>query len=168
MTMKGNGSQRNAFRHTFWQAITTREFGEKVAREIRYLHEDRDTFPDSLATRTFTGPNALSLADTTADLLNNVIGRQIAKDNPKSSTQDLASKTLGYFRKEGLFTANLNRDGSVDVVQIPINKFVYERTLNNLMDVNKDGFKPAEQQERNKFLDDLNEKRREWRNENPR
>ena len=61
--------------------MITTKFGEAIAGEAGYAHED--TLPNDLRTRTFTGPSALAQADETADLLNNVIGREIGKANPK-------------------------------------------------------------------------------------
>jgi len=140
------GSQVNAFRHTLWQASITTEFGESVAKQIGNAHED-NPFVD-LKTRSFTGKSALSQADQTIDLLNNQIGRQLGKDNPNATPQELASKTLDYQHNTGLYTATTNKDGSVSVSQTKITDQQYKTGLETIKGLNNSGFTAPEQKSR--------------------
>lgn len=127
------GTEVNAMRHALWQAIITRRFGENIAREAGYAHEN--PLPKDLTVRTFKGKDPLSEADTTIDLLNNVIGREIGSDNPNATNQQLAIKALDYFHTYGLFTATTNQDGSVTVSQTKITDEKYRKGLGILKDL---------------------------------
>ena len=67
---KGIGGQSNAYRHTLWQAILANTFGTEHAIRIGNVHED--ILPIDMSVRLFRVKND---ADTMADLLNNIIGR---------------------------------------------------------------------------------------------
>ncbi len=127
------GTEVNAMRHALWQAIITRRFGESIAREAGYAHEN--PLPKDLTVRTFKGKDPLSEADTTIDLLNNVIGREIGSNNPNATNQQLAIKALDYFHTYGLFTATTNQDGSVTVSQTKITDEKYRKGLGILKDL---------------------------------
>jgi RHS repeat-associated protein len=137
------GSEVNAMRHALWQATITRKFGEAIASHVGYAHED--TLPKDLSIRTFTGASALSQADTAADLLNNVKGREIGKANPSAKPQELATKTLDYFHAKGLFTAKRNPDGSVTISQTKITDQKYQKGLAIIKGLNDNAFTAAEQ-----------------------
>jgi RHS repeat-associated protein len=138
------GSQVNAYRHTLWQATITNKYGESAAKQIGNAHEENPFA--NLSQRTFTGKGALARADQTIDLLNNQIGRQIGKDNPNATPQELATKVLEYQYNTGLYTATVNKDGSVNVSQTKITTEQYTNGLEILKTVNNNGFTPAEQQ----------------------
>ncbi|UYN90165.1 MAG: hypothetical protein KIT08_02745 [Anaerolineales bacterium] len=72
-------SPADAFRHAYWNALMTREFGEEFARDFATAHE---THPDSVREAAFM------------DLHNNQVGREIALTNPESSNAQL--QTLVY------------------------------------------------------------------------
>jgi RHS repeat-associated protein len=137
------GSEVNAFRHTLWQAVITKKYGASIAEEVGYAHEDK--LPSNLTKRKFTGATALADADQTIDLLNNVIGREIGKSNPTLSTQELAIKVLERFHDHGLFTAQQNPDGSVDVVQTKISDAEFTKALGIIKGLNNDGYTASEQ-----------------------
>jgi Domain of unknown function (DUF6973) len=71
----GNDGHRDAFRHCFWNARLTKEFGFEWTRQFTTAHE---ALPGNTASR------------EAMDLYNNEVGRQIAKDNPKASVDELA------------------------------------------------------------------------------
>lgn len=52
----GEGSEVNAFRHTFWQAMITAKFGGEIATEVGNAHEDEVIEQPELAT--VVGPEA--------------------------------------------------------------------------------------------------------------
>jgi hypothetical protein len=71
----GNDGHRDAFRHCFWNARLTKEFGFKWTEQFATAHE---ALPMNTAAR------------EAMDLYNNEVGRRIAKDNPKATVADLA------------------------------------------------------------------------------
>ena len=79
------GGAVNAFRHTLWQAMITRDFGSKQAIRIGNAHEDN-----------------VSSSDTEADQNNNAIGRHIGEMNKNASNVELALAVLRYYYTEGL------------------------------------------------------------------
>ncbi len=82
------GSEVNAYRHAVWQAMIAARFGADVAREAGFAHED--VLPPNLEQREFSGDGALQNADATADLVNNIIGRNIAQQNLGATPHALA------------------------------------------------------------------------------
>lgn len=71
-----NDGQRDAFRHAYWSALLTKNFGEEWARQFTTAHE---------------GLPGVNPADREAmDLYNNEVGRQIALANPHASDGQLA------------------------------------------------------------------------------
>ena len=100
------GSPINAFRHTLWQAMISSEFGESNAVRIGNAHENNSNI--DLSQRVFESREE---ADTAADLLNNIIGRDIASDNPHLSNKDYADKVLEYYYTKGLWVSESNGTG---------------------------------------------------------
>ncbi len=97
----------NAIRHTLWQAIITKSFGPKIAKEVGDAHEIN---PDiDLSQRVFSGPDAKIASDQVADLLNNIIGREIGETNG-GGVKDMASAVFDHFSKYGLYV-NVKNDG---------------------------------------------------------
>ncbi len=140
------GSQVNAVRHTVWQATITREFGADIATKAGNVHEREPTV--DLSVRNFTGDaNNLGNADQTIDLLNNQIGRQIASDNPTATNNELAQRTIEYFRDVGLFTATINANGSVTANQTRISGEQANVAIASIRRLNNFGQTEAEQRE---------------------
>ena len=137
------GSQVNAFRHSLWQATITQKFGEEVAREVGAAHEDNPSA--NLSQRIF---KTMADADQTIDLLNNQIGRQIGKENPSSSMQGLAIKTLDHFAEKGLYVATMEENGTFNVSQEKVKSEQYRSLLNRFKQLNDNGFTLEVQQER--------------------
>lgn len=72
----GNDGHRDAFRHAYWNALMTREFGAEWTQQFATAHEGLPGNP----------------ADREAmDLYNNEVGRQIAIANPNASPEELAT-----------------------------------------------------------------------------
>ncbi|WP_163862535.1 DUF6973 domain-containing protein [Myxococcus eversor] len=73
---RGQDGHRDAFRHAYWNALMTREFGAEWTQQFATAHEGMPGNP----------------ADREAmDLYNNQVGRQIALDNPNASPEELAT-----------------------------------------------------------------------------
>ena len=72
---QGNDGHRDAFRHTYWSARLTQEYGADWARAFTTAHEG---LPGNVANR------------EAMDLYNNSIGIQIGAANPKATPEELA------------------------------------------------------------------------------
>jgi WXG100 family type VII secretion target len=77
----------DAFRHAYWTALMTREFGEDWARRFSDAHEALPP-PGNVKTKAFM------------DLWNNNIGIEIAAQNPNASKEELAI-LIGEAMKSG-------------------------------------------------------------------
>ena len=73
---QGNDGHRDAFRHTYWSARLTQEYGADWARALTTAHEG---LPGNTANR------------EAMDLYNNGIGIQIGAANPKATREQLAT-----------------------------------------------------------------------------
>lgn len=72
---QGNDGHRDAFRHAYWNAMMTKEYGKEWAEQFATAHEG---LPGNPATR------------EAMDLYNNEVGRQIAIDHSDASPEELA------------------------------------------------------------------------------
>jgi hypothetical protein len=135
------GSQVNAYRHALWQATIAGTHGQQIAHEAGNAHEDNPTI--DLTQRYFkNNAKGLTNADQTIDLLNNQIGRQIARDNPGASMTELARKTLDFFHNNGLYTAVEDKsNGSYHVEQTKISDEQYQKALKDLATLDENGRK---------------------------
>ncbi|MEA5125419.1 XVIPCD domain-containing protein [Xanthomonas floridensis] len=80
-----NDGHRDAFRHTYWNALLAKEFGNEWAQAFATAHEGR---PGNPANR------------EAMDLYNNQVGRGIAAAHPGASKEQLA-QLVGEAMKEG-------------------------------------------------------------------
>ncbi|RJU09581.1 hypothetical protein XcmpCFBP7700_18150 [Xanthomonas campestris] len=80
-----NDGHRDAFRHTYWNALLAKEFGNEWAQAFATAHEGR---PGNPANR------------EAMDLYNNQVGRGIAATHPSASKEQLA-QLVGDAMKEG-------------------------------------------------------------------
>lgn len=96
----------NAIRHTIWQAAITSKYGAQIARDAGDSHETRPYI--DVSKRIFDKETD---ADTTADLLNNKIGRRIGITYPNSSNREIALHILDEFRRNGLYSYTKENDG---------------------------------------------------------
>lgn len=72
----GNDGHRDAFRHAYWNALLTKEFGPEWTTQFTTAHE---ALPGNPAVR------------EAMDLYNNEVGRQIAINNPNATNEELAT-----------------------------------------------------------------------------
>jgi hypothetical protein len=127
------GGQVNAFRHTLWQATIASEFGESRAAQIGNVHESN---PFANLSKT-TFKNSAD-ADGTVDLLNNQIGRDLAKANPGLNMKDLSLKILDTFLNDALWTSQKGEDGSFTISRTKITQEQHDqlRQIFNELDEN--------------------------------
>jgi hypothetical protein len=106
----GEGDGNGAFRHAFWMAMITNQFGSDIALQVGYAHEDNPQIVNS-PQRNFSY-SEMPAADSMVDLLNNGIGREIGGKAPAgTSNLDLAGAVIDEYRKNGLWTATPTADG---------------------------------------------------------
>lgn len=92
------GDEGNAIRHTAWQAMITKEFGENTASKVADCHED--DWNKSTHNTIFNDRQA---GDTYVDLKNNEIGRAIGKSNPNASNKQIMTKVMEQYHSKGLY-----------------------------------------------------------------
>ena len=80
-------------------------------------------------------------ADQTVDLLNNNIGRQIGSDNSGATAKDLATAALNEFHTNGLYTATVNKDGSITISKTKLSDKEYKADLKKLNSLDANGYK---------------------------
>lgn len=138
------GSHTNAYRHVLWQSAITNKFGTIIAKQVGNAHEDNPTV--DLSKRTF---NTLYEADQSIDLLNNQIGRQLGAANPKASMQELAIRTLDYFKENGLYTATKQKTGTYSINQTKLTSDQYKKAMEVIKTTNNNGYTPSQQKQIN-------------------
>ena len=89
-------------------------------------------------------------------MLNNQIGRDIGKANPTASPREFAIKTLDNFHNNGLYTATVNKDGTVTIGKTKISDAQYKHALNVLNSTNNNNFTPDQQQQHDEEIDKRN------------
>jgi hypothetical protein len=92
-----NDDHNDAFRHAYWNARLTQEFGEDWTRRFATAHE---SVPGNQAAR------------EAMDLYNNEVGRSIAVANPDASPEELADKVQQAVRQGR--TVVIGGDGELD------------------------------------------------------
>jgi len=103
-----NGSFKNAFRHTFWQALGTYYLGFGVTSTVADFKDNIVLPPNIKENQSFRGPDGgstLARADVIIDLLNNKTGRRIGSDNYDTSPKAVCLKVLEEALKNGLWVA---------------------------------------------------------------
>lgn len=128
------GSQRNAIRHTLWQAMLTNELGSDQAERIGNNHENGPK--SDLSQRTFV---TMAEADMVCDQLNNAIGRSIGERNKGANNTTMAEKVATEFLNNGLWTATKNSDGSFSIGKTKINNTEYQKVIKELQNMNNYG-----------------------------
>lgn len=105
--------QTDAFRHVYWNALMTQEFGPEWTQEYASKHEGR---PDNAAVR------------EAMDLHNNEIGRNIAVQNPDASPEELRELARQAVEKGDAVVINQDRTLSWSN-QVPIGQTVDSTVL---------------------------------------
>src|SRR5690606_13804716 len=139
-TQEDRGSENGAFRHGLWQAAITSEFGSSIAAQAGNAHEV-NAFAD-LSIRSFSN---LDAADETVDLLNNVIGRRIGRENEGANMLELANLVLDEFHNNGLYTASKDKDGNWRVSKTKLSTDKYNQLKEIFSTLNQNGRTNAEQ-----------------------
>ena len=86
------GDEGNAIRHTVWQAIITNEYGEKIANDVAFCHEDNwNVSPQGTIFKN------KEIGDTYVDMKNNEIGRLIGRKNPNATNKQLITKVMEHY-----------------------------------------------------------------------
>jgi RHS repeat-associated protein len=99
-----HNGEADALRHSLFNALNTQTAGEETTKALGDAHEqDRPEQPEN---------------EKAMDLHNNAVGRQVAKDNPDASPQELATKLLDKAANGGLRV--LDKDGNV--VKLSVSK----------------------------------------------
>lgn len=84
----------DAFRHAFWNARMTQQFGNEWTTQFATAHEAVDTSVNNSAVR------------EAMDLYNNEVGRKIAADNPNASPAGIADKVKAALDRGELVVVN--------------------------------------------------------------
>ena len=81
----------------------------------------------------------MKAADTVIDLLNNIIGRRIGKENKGADNKTLALKVIEEFYKEGLWVGITKADGSVSIQKETITRKQYVAAVKEINKKNNNG-----------------------------
>ena len=105
-----NGGQVDAFRHAFWMATLTLQFGEKKARNLGIAHEKGNRIDFlKLTHEEGTIPDSISSA---MDLKNNEIGIKIALSNPHITIDELKQLIIEKILNGELWIINKDNHGN--------------------------------------------------------
>ena len=130
---KNEGSQGNAYRHTLWQSMITRDMGVEHAKRIGNAHEDNtDINPMQHIYKN------LKDADNAVDLLNNAIGRRIGINNKNATNQQMSEIVLEEYRTNGLWEAQKTNEG-YKIQKTQLSQEKYNEALNVLRTKGNDG-----------------------------
>jgi len=137
------GSEVNAFRHTFWISIITSKWGENIGLQVGNAHEKNQNVIHEIKDIYSHKFKTLSDADQAVDLLNNVIGRKIGKTTSIDSTsKDIAKKVLDYYYTNGLNIVKETDDGHYVIVKERLSYERYKDDLIILETLDENGFPP--------------------------
>ena len=133
------GGDRNALRHGIWQASIASGFGNKIAAEVGYAHEDNpDAIADGIGNMN-SGFEDFDEADQFADLMNNTIAREIGNDNPNATFKDIVSSVLNVYKDSGFYTITENSDGNFVVQKTKLTEEQYKNAMDVLSRLDEDG-----------------------------
>lgn len=118
----------------------TSEFGSNTAKEGGNAHEVNANA--DLLNSSFVDLNEV---DQTVDLNNNIIGREIGRDNFGTTMDNLAMKVLKEFKVNGLFIATKGKDGEWSVSKTKLSTSKYNELKKIFSELNKDGRNSKEQ-----------------------
>ena len=134
------GSEAGAFRHTLWQATIAAKYSTDIAKEIGDAHEDNSKV--NLKQRVFDNKES---ADQVVDLLNNIIGRSIGKENSGENMKSLANSVLDEFKNNGLYTVTETSSGQFVVSRNMLSQEKYDALKEIFSGLNEYG-RTAEEQ----------------------
>ena len=81
----------------------------------------------------------LAEADQTADLLNNIIGREIGIQHRDSTMRGLVNQVLETFYRDGLYTATEYEDGKWRIERQPLSRDKYEKAKSVFETIGENG-----------------------------
>lgn len=114
--------QSNAFRHVFWQAMITRQFGSTVAFHAGNAHEGVGTLGTIEVDWTKPLVQDVHVIDQVVDVLNNRIGRELGRkyaDIPMTK-QGLAYTVLHEFYINGLWQRVVDSQGKSSISKVKL------------------------------------------------
>ena len=120
------GSPQNAIRHTLWQALIMRDFGESHASRVANAHENNNNINTS--SRQFSSNED---ADKVADLLNNKIGRDIGKKYSSYSNKNMAKAVMKEYFNFGLWTVHKS-NSNYTLIKTKISKEQYDAAIKEI------------------------------------
>lgn len=149
---KGNGIKKDevtsegipCVRHALWSAKMTQEFGVTGANEIGKAHEGIGPYDNVEAIYDEPFEGTKSGADSTVDLLNNLIGQALGESNPDASTIQLGEAVLKEFKENGLFTVKVGENGNISITKQKLTQEQYNSALNALRKLDNNGFNEEE------------------------
>ena len=148
----GEGTPNNALRHVIWQATITARYGIDIAKRAGYSHESDPYVNRNIPQFENVRFAQLGLADQSADLKNNEIGREIGASFSDLPTNALAMKALEYFRYRGLWMAVKQDDGTFKIEQKHLSLEQYHSARKNIQGLNEFGFTAQEAIERDRLV----------------
>lgn len=121
------GSWAGALRHVMWQADITSKHSSDIARKAGLCHEiNYKPNPDQ---RFFSN---LDDADSTADLLNNEIGRANGTNYKYLTSEEQMLRALWVARTNGLFRVRKTPRGQYEVYRETMDDDTYRQHFNNV------------------------------------
>lgn len=111
-----------------------------MAKEIGDAHEDNSKV--NLKQRVFDNKES---ADQVVDLLNNIIGRRIGKENSGETMKNLANSVLDEFKNNGLYTATETSNGQFVVSRSMLSQEKYDALKKIFSGLNEYGRSAEEQ-----------------------
>ena len=121
------GSWAGALRHVMWQADITSKHSAYIARKIGECHEVNYS-PDT-SKRFFSN---LDDADSTADLLNNEIGRKNGLNRWYLTSKEQMLRALWEARTNGLFKVRQTPWGQYEVFREKMDDNTYRKHFDNV------------------------------------
>lgn len=137
------GSEVNAFRHSFWVSIITNKWGEDIARQLSNTHEANSNALDNITDPYSYQFSSMTAADEAVDLLNNRIGVQVGQSLPEGASQkDIARAILDYYHDYGLNVVVPDGNGNYIIEQQRLSDERYQANLATLDQLDENGFPP--------------------------
>lgn len=158
------GTPTNAFRHALWQALITARFDDRIAQEAGDSHEsggadalNRYQIAENNGVITVSVPAQIdftnrAMADRTADLLNNILGRTIGLKNRTASNREMAIRVLDYYRDHGLWqiefrSSDYRPNEHFPIRQVRVSPDTYSAAHARLFQLGDSGFTLARERE---------------------
>ena len=149
----------NASRHTLWQARIANKLGNSTAAQLGNAPENNPWAIKGIKSFANVSFASRSLADQSADLLNNQIGRRIGRQNPTAAMNDLAIEVLNEFSQQGLWVVTAS-NGQFSISRQKLTVQQTSNALSILQTLDAEGFNPAEAAARQQKMKEQEEVRK--------